>query len=104
MLGEIKDIMTTSKYKHEFPSIEQIVVTSWDKMTIPLHYLGFALMPRFYEHIYLKTPALGGFTRKTPNLDREVVLGCMEAFEESPLELEDMRWIDLENDLNEEET
>ncbi|KAK9045895.1 hypothetical protein V6N11_051798 [Hibiscus sabdariffa] len=80
MLGEIKDIMATSKYKHEFSSMEQILVTRWDKMTIPLHCLGFALTPRFYDHIYLETPAPGGFTRRAPNLDKEVVMGCMEAF------------------------
>ncbi|KAK8633710.1 hypothetical protein V6N13_014549 [Hibiscus sabdariffa] len=80
MLGEIKDIMATSQYKHEFSSMEQIVVTRWDKMTIPLHCLGFALTPRFYDHIYLETPAPGGFTRRAPNLDKEVVMGCMEAF------------------------
>ncbi|KAK8474191.1 hypothetical protein V6N13_088410 [Hibiscus sabdariffa] len=80
MLGEIKDIMATSQYKHEFSSMEQIVVTRWDKMTIPLHCLGFAPTPRFYDHIYLETLAPGGFTRRAPNLDKEVVMGCMEAF------------------------
>ncbi|GMI83643.1 hypothetical protein like AT1G79740 [Hibiscus trionum] len=49
-------------------------------MTIPLHCLGFALTPRFYDHIYLETPAPGGFIRRAPNLDKEVVMGCMEAF------------------------
>ncbi|KAK8708100.1 hypothetical protein V6N13_059147 [Hibiscus sabdariffa] len=60
--------------------MEKIVVTRWDKMTIPLHCLGFALTPHFYNHIYLETPAHGGFTRKAPNLDKEMVVGCMEAF------------------------
>ncbi|KAK8649275.1 hypothetical protein V6N13_130005 [Hibiscus sabdariffa] len=80
MLGEIKNIMATNKYKHEFSSMEQIVVTRWDKMTIPLHCLGFALTPRFYDNIYLETLAPGDFTRRAPNFDKEAVMGCMEAF------------------------
>ncbi|KAK8634108.1 hypothetical protein V6N13_014937 [Hibiscus sabdariffa] len=80
ILGEIKDITATSKYKHEFSIMEQIVVARWDKMTIPLHCLGFALAPCFYVHIYLETPTPGGFTRRAPNLDKDMVMGCMEAF------------------------
>ncbi|KAL2939954.1 tRNA modification GTPase MnmE [Bienertia sinuspersici] len=42
---------------------------------------AYALCPRFYDPKYLEAPAPGGFTRKTPNLDREVMKGCMDAFE-----------------------
>ncbi|KMS96520.1 hypothetical protein BVRB_8g202130 [Beta vulgaris subsp. vulgaris] len=80
MLGQLKDIMSTSKYKTDFPKMATIVVTRRDKMTIPLHCLGFALTPRFYDKIYLESLAPGGYTRKAPNLDKEVVFGCMEAF------------------------
>ncbi|XP_056685773.1 uncharacterized protein [Spinacia oleracea] len=80
MIGEIKDIMRDSKYVSEFAKVETILVTRWDKMTIPLHCLGFALSPRFYDKIYLESPAPGGYTRRAPNLDKEVVMGCMEAF------------------------
>ncbi|KAL4282776.1 hypothetical protein GQ457_16G025900 [Hibiscus cannabinus] len=74
MLGEIKDIMAT-KYKHEFCSMEQIVVKMIiTLMTIPLHCLGFALTPRFYDYIYLETLAHGGFTYRAPNLNKEVVM------------------------------
>ncbi|KAK8510344.1 hypothetical protein V6N12_011715 [Hibiscus sabdariffa] len=78
MLGEIKDI--TSKYKHEFPSMEKSVVTRWDKMTTHLHCLGVVLTSRFYDHIYLGILVSGGFTRRAPNLDKEMVMGCMENF------------------------
>ncbi|KAF2300455.1 hypothetical protein GH714_013512 [Hevea brasiliensis] len=34
----------------------------------------------FYDHHYLETPAPRGVPRKAPNLDKEVVLGVMDAF------------------------
>ncbi|KAE8681194.1 putative lipid-binding protein AIR1 [Hibiscus syriacus] len=49
-------------------------------MNIPLHCLGFALSPRFYDTRFLETLAPGGIQRKEPNLDKEVVQGVMEAF------------------------
>ncbi|CAO2817644.1 unnamed protein product [Amaranthus hypochondriacus] len=42
--------------------------------------LGFALTPCFYDRAYLNAPAPGGYVRRAPNEDREVILGCMEAF------------------------
>lgn len=50
-------------------------------MKIPLHCLAYALSLPFYDSVYLESPALGGLTRKTPNLDREVMKGCMDAFD-----------------------
>ncbi|KAF2302566.1 hypothetical protein GH714_037795 [Hevea brasiliensis] len=81
MLGELKDIMTNNKYKDSYEQMEAIVVERWAKMNIPMHCLGFALTPRFYDHHYLETPAPGGVPRKAPNLDKEVVLGVMDDFE-----------------------
>lgn len=49
-------------------------------MNVPIHCLGFALSPRFYDVRYLQTPAPGGLTRRPPNLDKEVVEGIMKAF------------------------
>ncbi|KAJ9543423.1 hypothetical protein OSB04_023130 [Centaurea solstitialis] len=80
MLGKIKDVMEDTMYSSSFPEVEQIIVKRWDKMTIPLHCLGFALSPRFYDTHYLETVAPGGTRRKAPNLDVEVVQGVMSAF------------------------
>ena len=80
MLGEIKDVMSNNKYASYYPEVEKILLARWEKMTIPLHCLGFALCPRFYDTCYLSTLASGGIAREAPKLDKEVVLGVMEAF------------------------
>ncbi|KAJ8435653.1 hypothetical protein Cgig2_003308 [Carnegiea gigantea] len=49
-------------------------------MNIPIHCLGFALNPRFYDANFLKIPAAGVVERKPSNLDSEVMLGVLEAF------------------------
>lgn len=46
---------------------KQILVKRWDKMSIPLHCLGCALNPRFYDVSFLKMLAPGGEPRKPPN-------------------------------------
>ncbi|KAF2315478.1 hypothetical protein GH714_039842 [Hevea brasiliensis] len=76
---EVENIVAITKPLYE--QMEAIVVERWAKMNIPMHCLGFALTPRFYDHHYLETPAPGGVPRKAPNLDKEVVLGVMDAFE-----------------------
>ncbi|GJX82266.1 putative hAT dimerization domain, ribonuclease H-like superfamily protein [Tanacetum coccineum] len=68
MVGEIKDVMK-NVYNSYFPEVQKIVLARWEKMTIPLHCLGFALTPRFYDKTYLSTKAPGGIPRKPPNLD-----------------------------------
>ncbi|KAL7595929.1 hypothetical protein Lser_V15G28975 [Lactuca serriola] len=80
MLGEIQDVMKEHMYASYFPQVQQIVLSRWEKMSIPLHCLGFALTPRFYDSHYLETLAPGGTLRKALNLDKEVVQGVMEAF------------------------
>ena len=81
MLGEIKDVMMkTEKYATMYPEIEKIVLSRWEKMNIPMHCLGFALTPRFYDIQYLAKLAPGGTVRKSPNQDKEVIMGVMEAF------------------------
>jgi hypothetical protein len=80
MLGEIQDVMLDTKYAYCFPEVQGIVQARWEKMTIPLHCLAFALSPRFYDKNYLRVLAPGGVTRKAPNQDKEVVQGVMEAF------------------------
>ncbi|PWA81484.1 hypothetical protein CTI12_AA186260 [Artemisia annua] len=80
MLGEIKDIMADNPYSHYYPDVEKIVLNRWEKMTIPLHCLGFALSPRFYDAHYLSQLAPGGIKRKAPNDDKEVVRNVVEAF------------------------
>nr|XP_043631554.1 uncharacterized protein LOC122603007 [Erigeron canadensis] len=81
MLGEIKDAMKENKFSRYFSEVEQIVLQRWEKMTIPLHCLGFALNPKFYDRSYLEKLAPGGMPRKAPNKDSEVVNGVMEAFQ-----------------------
>ncbi|XP_076951533.1 uncharacterized protein LOC143624925 [Bidens hawaiensis] len=80
MLGEIKDVMMRSIYELYFPQVEQIVLKRWEKMSIPLHCLGFALSPRFYDKRFLETLAPGGEERSALNNDKEVVHGVMAAF------------------------
>ena len=91
MLGEIKDIMRGGKHVDKFPQIEKIVLDRWEKMNIPLHCLGFALTPRFYDTQYLTKLAPGGTVRKTPNQDREVIIGVMEAFEKIAEDVEEAK-------------
>ena len=81
MMGQVKDIMATNKFKHHYPRMEQIILDRWEKMSIPLHCLAFALSPRFYDSYFLESPAPGGKARRAPNLDREVMEGVMIAFE-----------------------
>lgn len=57
-----------------------MLVTRWDKFTIPLHCLGFTLSLRFYDQVNLESPAPRGFTRRAPNLEGEVIRGCIEEF------------------------
>nr|KAJ0209680.1 hypothetical protein LSAT_V11C400182520 [Lactuca sativa] len=61
--------------------IKDIIVTRWDKMTIPLHCLGFALSPKYYDKNYLEKLAPGGMERRPLNEDKEVILGVLKAFE-----------------------
>ena len=79
MVGEIKDVMQ-NVYPPYFPEVEKIVLARWEKMTIPLHCLGFALTPRFYDKNYLSTKAPSGIPRKPPNEDKEVTNGVIDAF------------------------
>uniref|UniRef100_A0A251UPJ4 Putative HAT dimerization domain, Ribonuclease H-like domain protein n=2 Tax=Helianthus annuus TaxID=4232 RepID=A0A251UPJ4_HELAN len=80
MVGEIKDVMKDNKYAGYFEEINQIVLARWDKMSIPLHCLGHALNPRFYDKHYLQQLAPNNVKRKAPNLDVEVANGVIEAF------------------------
>nr|KAJ0193654.1 hypothetical protein LSAT_V11C800398380 [Lactuca sativa] len=80
MLGEIKEAMMKSMYESYFHQVEEIVLKRWEKMNIPLHCLGFALSPRFYDTRYLEKLAPGEIRRKAPNLDKEVIQGVMQAF------------------------
>ncbi|KAK9057621.1 hypothetical protein SSX86_022457 [Deinandra increscens subsp. villosa] len=81
MLGEIKEVMENGVYALSYPKAVDIITTRWNKMNIPLHCLGFALTPRFYDTRYLQMKAPGGLDRRAPNLDKEVMKGVMEAFQ-----------------------
>ncbi|CAN6243746.1 unnamed protein product [Urochloa humidicola] len=81
MVGEIKDIMThdNNPHKLDYPDVEDIVMERWEKMNIPLHSLAFALNPKYYDQKYIEKPAPGGFVRKAPNKDPDVMKGVLEA-------------------------
>lgn len=82
MLGEIKDSLNgCANFKEIYDMMENIVIKRWKMMHSPLHCLGFALTPRFYDSSYLTKLAPGGEKRKPPNQDKEVITGVMEAFE-----------------------
>ncbi|KAK9698531.1 hypothetical protein RND81_08G111000 [Saponaria officinalis] len=80
MIGEIKDLMSDNKHLLDWKKMEEILVSRWEKMNIPLHCLGFALNPQYYDANYLKTVAPGGHPRRAPNADR-VVNGVLKAFD-----------------------
>ncbi|XP_077250104.1 uncharacterized protein LOC143889688 [Tasmannia lanceolata] len=80
MLGEIKDFMKKKNYCDKYPKVKEIVLKRWEKMNIPMHCLGFALTPRFYDLRYLAMPAPEGTVRRSPNQDKEVIKGVMGAF------------------------
>ena len=83
MMGEIKEAMSMrdNKFSMYYNKVEEIVLERWDKMTIPLHCLGFALNPKYYNKNYLAKLARGGMKRNPPNEDREVIIGVLKAFE-----------------------
>ena len=91
MMGELRDIMSINKYSAYYPTMKEIIVTRWEKMNVPMHCLGFALTPRFYDPHYLAIPAPGGTTRKAPNLDMEVIIGVLKAFEKIAENDEEMK-------------
>ncbi|KAL4558645.1 hypothetical protein LXL04_036846 [Taraxacum kok-saghyz] len=82
MMGPIKEAMTLrdNKFSIYYPEVEEIVVQRWDKMTIPLHCLGFALNPKYYDKRYLEKLAPGGMKRNPPNQDKKVIVGVLKAF------------------------
>ncbi|KAK9666570.1 hypothetical protein RND81_14G194700 [Saponaria officinalis] len=81
MIGEIKDLMSDNKHLLDWEKMEEILVSWWEKVNIPLHCLGFALNPQYYDANYLKTAAPGGHPRRAPNADCEVVNGVLKAFD-----------------------
>ncbi|GJT31913.1 putative hAT dimerization domain, ribonuclease H-like superfamily protein [Tanacetum coccineum] len=81
MVGEIKDVTKDNIFGEFYPEFEKIILARWDKMTIPLHCLGFALTPRFYDTRYIEALAPGGQQRRAPNLEKEVMTGVIDAFE-----------------------
>ncbi|XP_062011882.1 uncharacterized protein LOC133728490 [Rosa rugosa] len=81
MLGEIREVMSSGPHSNYFPQVEKIVLQRWQKKNYPIHCVGYALTPRFYDRAYLSKKAPGGFTRKSPNQDIEVITSLMEAFD-----------------------
>lgn len=81
MIGEVSDIMAHNKHHADYEKMKEIMVSRWEKMNIPIHCLGFALNPFFYDVNYLNSPAPGGEPRRPPNCDWEVVNGVLRAFD-----------------------
>ncbi|XP_076925552.1 uncharacterized protein LOC143588436 [Bidens hawaiensis] len=80
MLGEIKDAIEENMFSMYYEQIRSIILERWDQMSIPLHCLGFALTPKFYDKHYLEKLAPGRLKRRVPNKDLEVTNGVMDAF------------------------
>nr|XP_004514312.1 uncharacterized protein LOC101496406 [Cicer arietinum] len=91
MLGEIQEIIKTNKYANCYSEMETIITARWTKMNYTIHFLGFALTPRFYDTHYLSTPAPGGIARKALNQDKEVVTAVMQAFEKISENVEEQK-------------
>ena len=54
MLGEIKDNLSgCDDFNEIYEIMEEIVIKRWKMMHSPLHCLGFALTPWFYDSSYL---------------------------------------------------
>ncbi|KAL2901126.1 Zinc finger BED domain-containing protein 1 [Bienertia sinuspersici] len=81
MIGEVGDIMKNNKHKDDRDKMNEIMVSRWEKMNIPMHCLAFALNPYYYDANYLQIPATGGEARRAPNYDKEVVQGVLDAFD-----------------------
>jgi hypothetical protein len=50
-------------HKDDFVEVESIIIGCWEKMNLPLHFLAYALCPKFYHRQYLNTLAPGGTIR-----------------------------------------
>ncbi|KAL2926313.1 Zinc finger BED domain-containing protein 1 [Bienertia sinuspersici] len=81
LIGEVGDIMKNNKHKDDRDKMNEIMVSRWEKMNIPMHCLAFALNPYYYDANYLQIPAPGGEARRAPNYDKEVVQGVLDAFD-----------------------
>ncbi|XP_074366422.1 uncharacterized protein LOC141707260 [Apium graveolens] len=81
MIGEISEVMKNNKHEIDHEKMNEIMFSRWEKMNIPVHCLGFALNPYYYDTNYLQFPAPGGEPRRAPNCDREVVQGVLKAFD-----------------------
>nr|KAJ0206075.1 hypothetical protein LSAT_V11C500270080 [Lactuca sativa] len=57
---KIKDVMMNHSYVEYYPRVEKIILARWEKMTIPLHCIGFSLSQRFYDKNYLEEMAASG--------------------------------------------
>ncbi|KAL8156125.1 hypothetical protein AgCh_001281 [Apium graveolens] len=73
--------MKNNKHEIDHEKMNEIMFSMWEKMNIPVHCLGFALNPYYYDTNYLQFPAPGGEPRRAPNCDREVVQGVLKAFD-----------------------
>lgn len=81
MIGKIRDVISINKHKSDYENMEEILVSRWEKMNIPMHCLGNTLNPLYYDVNYLKSPAPGGEMRRAHNQDKEVVVGVLNAFD-----------------------
>ena len=70
MIGEIRDIIQNNKYASDYSRMEEIMVSRWEKINIPIYCLEFALNPHFYDINYLQSPAPSGMPRRPPNSDK----------------------------------
>ncbi|KAL7222250.1 hypothetical protein ACSBR1_024040 [Camellia fascicularis] len=69
MLGNIKDSLSDDLAIYDL--VQQFVVARWDKMNIPLHYLAYVLVPKYYTNSWFSKLAPGGVSRKKPHFDKD---------------------------------
>eukprot|EP00253_Pinus_taeda_P014332 PITA_14332 len=73
MLEKIRKIIKASEndpYETFYYLVKDIVTERWNKMTTPLHFLAYALHPKYYHSKILSLPG-----RIAPNKDSKVVQG-----------------------------
>lgn len=77
MLGEIKDNLRGQE--DIFMVVREKIFSRWNKASVPLQCLAYALTPKYYDEEYLQIPAPGGQKRCPPDQDDDIFEGAMAA-------------------------
>ena len=84
MIESVRTIVLQSQFpeyetspKAFFTSIQDILVSRWDKNCTPLHFLAHSLNPKYYSHEWMNDGPSRGFP---PHMDGEISQGRKDAF------------------------